>query len=164
MELLSLKAWWWTEFFFSSSGGEWALCMELLNEGAYCMLQGQRALDFVLRNQGLIDKTLLFDIELLKIIPTWFPVNFSCFVAMKSCRNGRGFSFAYHNWVSWGTFTVTMKSCVLVSRIVSEFRGAPLLCHNEILHDRKKGEEQKIQNLRINNLPFMLDWMDQKCD
>ncbi|KAI3410873.1 Peptidylprolyl isomerase [Psidium guajava] len=28
---------------------------------------GQRALDFVLRNQGLIDKTLLFDIELLKI-------------------------------------------------------------------------------------------------
>ncbi|RWW16674.1 hypothetical protein GW17_00019434 [Ensete ventricosum] len=31
-------------------------------------LQGQRALDFVLRNQGLIDKTLLFDIELLKIV------------------------------------------------------------------------------------------------
>ncbi|OMO87738.1 hypothetical protein CCACVL1_08793 [Corchorus capsularis] len=30
---------------------------------------GQRALDFVLKNQGLIDKTLLFDIELLKIIP-----------------------------------------------------------------------------------------------
>ncbi|KAF3661015.1 Peptidyl-prolyl cis-trans isomerase FKBP19, chloroplastic [Capsicum annuum] len=30
---------------------------------------GQRALSFVLRNQGLIDKTLLFDIELLKIIP-----------------------------------------------------------------------------------------------
>ncbi|KAJ7010183.1 hypothetical protein NC653_000814 [Populus alba x Populus x berolinensis] len=30
---------------------------------------GQRALDFVLRNQGLIDKTLLFDIELLKVIP-----------------------------------------------------------------------------------------------
>ncbi|KAH1260743.1 Peptidyl-prolyl cis-trans isomerase FKBP19, chloroplastic [Glycine max] len=29
---------------------------------------GQRALDFVLRNQDLIDKTLLFDIELLKII------------------------------------------------------------------------------------------------
>lgn len=29
---------------------------------------GQRALDFVLRNQGLIDKTLLFDIELLKIL------------------------------------------------------------------------------------------------
>nr|XP_010929699.1 peptidyl-prolyl cis-trans isomerase FKBP19, chloroplastic [Elaeis guineensis] len=29
---------------------------------------GQRALDFVLRNQGLIDKTLLFDIELLKIV------------------------------------------------------------------------------------------------
>lgn len=27
---------------------------------------GQRALDFVLRNQGLIDKTLLFDIELIK--------------------------------------------------------------------------------------------------
>lgn len=32
-------------------------------------IQGQRALDFVLRNQGLIDKTLLFDIELLKIVP-----------------------------------------------------------------------------------------------
>ncbi|WCJ26712.1 FKBP-like peptidyl-prolyl cis-trans isomerase family protein [Euphorbia peplus] len=31
---------------------------------------GQRALDFVLRNQGLIDKTLLFDIELLNIIQT----------------------------------------------------------------------------------------------
>ncbi|EYU28483.1 hypothetical protein ABFS82_11G081100 [Erythranthe guttata] len=30
---------------------------------------GQRALDFVLRNQGLIDKTLLFDIELIKIVP-----------------------------------------------------------------------------------------------
>lgn len=30
---------------------------------------GQRALDFVLRNKGLIDKTLLFDIELLKIVP-----------------------------------------------------------------------------------------------
>ncbi|KAK9751218.1 hypothetical protein RND81_02G250800 [Saponaria officinalis] len=29
---------------------------------------GQRALAFVLRNQGLIDKTLLFDIELVKII------------------------------------------------------------------------------------------------
>ncbi|KAJ6811650.1 peptidyl-prolyl cis-trans isomerase FKBP19, chloroplastic isoform X1 [Iris pallida] len=29
---------------------------------------GQRALDFVLRNQGLIDKTLLFDIELVKVI------------------------------------------------------------------------------------------------
>ncbi|KAL1807350.1 hypothetical protein ACET3Z_030418 [Daucus carota] len=28
---------------------------------------GQRALDFVLRNQGLIDKTLLFDIELIKV-------------------------------------------------------------------------------------------------
>eukprot|EP00252_Welwitschia_mirabilis_P013596 TRINITY_DN2990_c0_g1_i3.p1 TRINITY_DN2990_c0_g1~~TRINITY_DN2990_c0_g1_i3.p1 ORF type:complete len:151 (+),score=26.64 TRINITY_DN2990_c0_g1_i3:442-894(+) len=30
---------------------------------------GQRALDFVLKNQGLIDKTLLFDIELIKIVP-----------------------------------------------------------------------------------------------
>eukprot|EP00271_Cylindrocystis_brebissonii_P020455 TRINITY_DN677_c0_g1_i4.p1 TRINITY_DN677_c0_g1~~TRINITY_DN677_c0_g1_i4.p1 ORF type:complete len:315 (-),score=66.63 TRINITY_DN677_c0_g1_i4:558-1502(-) len=29
---------------------------------------GQRALDFVLKNQGLIDKTLLFDIELLRIV------------------------------------------------------------------------------------------------
>ncbi|CAA7405155.1 unnamed protein product [Spirodela intermedia] len=36
---------------------------------------GQRALDFVLRNQGLIDKTLLFDIELLKIIPSNAQVN-----------------------------------------------------------------------------------------
>ena len=33
-----------------------------------CVSKGQRALDFVLRNQGLIDKTLLFDIELLKIV------------------------------------------------------------------------------------------------
>ncbi|KAG6484200.1 hypothetical protein ZIOFF_060995 [Zingiber officinale] len=31
---------------------------------------GQRALDFVLKNQGLIDKTLLFDIELLKVVPS----------------------------------------------------------------------------------------------
>ena len=30
-------------------------------------LQGQRALDFVLKNQGLIDKTLLIDIELVKV-------------------------------------------------------------------------------------------------
>lgn len=28
---------------------------------------GQRALGFVLGNQGLIDKTLLFDIELIKV-------------------------------------------------------------------------------------------------
>jgi len=31
------------------------------------LLQGERALDFVLRNQGLIDKTLLIDVELIKI-------------------------------------------------------------------------------------------------
>ncbi|KAL5717149.1 Peptidyl-prolyl cis-trans isomerase fkbp19 [Ranunculus cassubicifolius] len=30
---------------------------------------GQRHLDFVLKNEGLIDKTLLFDIELIKILP-----------------------------------------------------------------------------------------------
>jgi hypothetical protein len=35
-----------------------------------CVWQGQRALNFVLRNQELIDKTLLFDNELLKIIPS----------------------------------------------------------------------------------------------
>ena len=29
--------------------------------------QGERALDFVLSNRGMIDKTLLFDIELLRI-------------------------------------------------------------------------------------------------
>lgn len=29
---------------------------------------GRRALDFVLKNQGMIDKTLLFDIELLKVV------------------------------------------------------------------------------------------------
>lgn len=29
---------------------------------------GRRALDFVLKNQGLIDKTLLFDIELIKVL------------------------------------------------------------------------------------------------
>lgn len=29
---------------------------------------GQRSLDFVLKNQGLIDKTLLFDIEVVKIL------------------------------------------------------------------------------------------------
>lgn len=42
---------------------------------------GQRALDFVLRNQGLIDKTLLFDIELLKIIPNWSFVTLLCFIS-----------------------------------------------------------------------------------
>ena len=30
-------------------------------------MQGRRALDFVLKNQGLIDKTLLFDIELMRV-------------------------------------------------------------------------------------------------
>jgi hypothetical protein len=29
--------------------------------------QGKRALSFVLKNQGMIDKTLMFDIELLKL-------------------------------------------------------------------------------------------------
>jgi len=29
---------------------------------------GQRALDFVLKNQGMIDKTLLFDIELINVV------------------------------------------------------------------------------------------------
>ena len=32
-----------------------------------CDMQGRRALDFVLKNQGLIDKTLLFDVELMRI-------------------------------------------------------------------------------------------------
>ncbi len=30
-------------------------------------VQGKRTLDFVLKNRGMIDKTLLFDIELIKI-------------------------------------------------------------------------------------------------
>lgn len=34
----------------------------------YALLQGERALDFVLSNRGMIDKTLLFDIELLRIL------------------------------------------------------------------------------------------------
>ena len=29
--------------------------------------QGKRALSFVLKNQGLIDKTLLFNVELLRV-------------------------------------------------------------------------------------------------
>jgi hypothetical protein len=37
----------------------------------YCVLclpvQGERALGFVLGNKGMIDKTLLFDIELLRL-------------------------------------------------------------------------------------------------
>lgn len=33
-----------------------------------CDVQGKRTLDFVLKNQGMIDKTLLIDIELLKIV------------------------------------------------------------------------------------------------
>ena len=43
--------------------------IELFVMIAFDFKQGQRHLDFVLKNQGLIDKTLLFDIELLKIIP-----------------------------------------------------------------------------------------------
>ena len=40
-----------------------------LSELAYVFcLQGRRALDFVLKNQGLIDKTLLFDIELVRVL------------------------------------------------------------------------------------------------
>jgi hypothetical protein len=31
-------------------------------------VQGDRALDFVLSNRGMIDKTLLFDIELIKVL------------------------------------------------------------------------------------------------
>jgi hypothetical protein len=30
-------------------------------------VQGQRTLDFVLKNEGFIDKTLLIDVEILKI-------------------------------------------------------------------------------------------------
>lgn len=41
----------------------------VLNVFFHVGAQGQRALDFVLKNQGLIDKTLLFDVELLKIVP-----------------------------------------------------------------------------------------------
>ena len=51
--------------------------MHILTARVYVLLlysiipwrQGQRALDFVLRNQGLIDKTLLFDIELVNVQP-----------------------------------------------------------------------------------------------
>ena len=32
-----------------------------------CAVQGERALGFVLGNKGMIDKTLLFDIELLRL-------------------------------------------------------------------------------------------------
>lgn len=41
-----------------------------LNKGrpAPTTFSGKRALDFVLKNQGMIDKTLLFDIELLKVM------------------------------------------------------------------------------------------------
>lgn len=36
-------------------------------EPAPTTFSGQRALDFVLKNQGMIDKTLLFDIELIRV-------------------------------------------------------------------------------------------------
>lgn len=32
------------------------------------LMQGQRTLDFVLKSKGFIDKTLLIDIELLKVV------------------------------------------------------------------------------------------------
>lgn len=51
------------EYVFPTAGASYCLVT------FQCVSQGQRALDFVLRNQGLIDKTLLFDIELLKIMP-----------------------------------------------------------------------------------------------
>ena len=40
-------------------------CLHCVKRDAH--LQGRRALDFVLKNQGLIDKTLLFDIELIRV-------------------------------------------------------------------------------------------------
>ena len=40
------------------------MCVPLPVSG---VVQGERALDFVLHNQGMIDKTLLFDIELVRI-------------------------------------------------------------------------------------------------
>lgn len=49
----------------------WYICIRKTKNSnvLFDVAQGQRALDFVLRNQGLIDKTLLFDVELLKIVP-----------------------------------------------------------------------------------------------
>ena len=45
-------------------------CLAAVPAGAdslTCCVQGTRALDFVLKNRGLIDKTLLFDIELVRV-------------------------------------------------------------------------------------------------
>ena len=58
------------------------------------MSQGQRALDFVLRNQGLIDKTLLFDIELLKIIPNWSILEFNTSYYIEASKISGWFSSA----------------------------------------------------------------------
>lgn len=42
---------------------------ELLLMAAPCLCPaGQRALSFVLQNQGFVDRTLLFDIELVKVL------------------------------------------------------------------------------------------------
>lgn len=42
-------------------------CLTLAADPA-AVVQGKRTLDFVLKNQGFVDKTLLFDIELMKIV------------------------------------------------------------------------------------------------
>lgn len=41
----------------------------VLRSGPECELrmQGQRSLDFVLKSKGMVDKTLLIDVELLRI-------------------------------------------------------------------------------------------------
>ncbi len=33
----------------------------------FCCTQGERALAFVMENRGMVDKTLLFDIELVRV-------------------------------------------------------------------------------------------------
>jgi hypothetical protein len=48
-------------------GHSGVLVMVLVTRCVPCVLQGERTLSFVLGNRGLIDKTLLFDIDLIRV-------------------------------------------------------------------------------------------------
>ena len=59
----------WMHLLLEKNGRIWYIQNRAgTDRAALRALQGQRALDFVLKNQGLIDKTLLIDVELVKIL------------------------------------------------------------------------------------------------
>lgn len=93
----------------------------LLKSSIFYILQGQRALDFVLRNQGLIDKTLLFDIELLKIVSKWsclfnfyYDALFSCISKFNFHLDKRNISLMNDWFVPYRDFTVLFEHIKLL--------------------------------------------------